>query len=203
MPRLTRISLPAEETGSLMAELGNLSGLVSLELYPGASVNPAGDVIVVESTDRGLLKLFDILDNRLRQRTDVVVDTVEPAGVVSPPKAVKLRSGSTELPWEEMDLLMQQEGGMTANALVIMFISGFLACLGLAIGALHLVLAGMLIAPAFEPISRISLGWSSRSRVWRRALFDTATGYASLAAGSALAVGCMLALGTPLLAGTV
>lgn len=201
MPRLTRIAVPSDETEGLVAELRNLPGLVSLELYRGASLAPAGDVIVLDSTDQGLLTLFRIMDGRLRARPDIVMTTVEPAAMVSLPKAKQLRSDSSELPWEELDLLMQQEGGMTANALIVMFVSGFLACLGLAAGALHLVLAGMLIAPAFEPISRIPLGVLSRGRIWRRAVRDTVSGYITMAAGSALAVGCMLAFGMPLMHG--
>jgi len=203
MPRLTRIAVPFDQTEGLVSELGSLHGLVSLELYHGASVVPPGDVIVLDVTDQGLLRLFRIIDGRLRVHPEIVVTTVEPAGMISPPKAGELRSGSTELPWEELDLLMQQEGGMTANALVVMFVSGFLACLGLAVGALHLVLAGMLIAPAFEPISRLPLGVLARGSIWRRAIRDIFSGYITVAGGAALAVACMLALGTPPLYGKV
>ncbi len=201
MPRTIRIVSPADETEALISDMRGVAGLVSIQVSRGASLQPAGDVILVDSNDTGLVALMHVLDGRVRRRPEVIVTTAVPAAMLTRPQALALRRGPTEQTWEEMDLLIQQDSGMTPNALAVMAISGFLAAIGLAVGALHLVIAGMLIAPAFEPISRVSLGIVTRSRAWRAGIRDTISGYVALAAGAALAAGCMLALGTPLLGG--
>lgn len=79
---------------------------------------------------------------------------------------------------------------MTAGKLGVMATAGFLAGLGLVSGTLHLVIGAMVIAPGFEPFSRLALGLIEGSRAWQRGLLDIAKGYAALAAGAALSAAC-------------
>lgn len=52
--------------------------------------------------------------------------------------------------------------------------------------ALHLVLGAMVIAPGFEPISRVALGLVNRSPTWKSGLSDMLKGYAALIVGAIL-----------------
>jgi uncharacterized membrane protein len=85
---------------------------------------------------------------------------------------------------------------MTVNGLAVMSLSGVLAAIGLSNNALHLVIGAMVIAPGFEPLTRISLGAMAGSRsVVRRGLAQTFAGYLALMLGAALAILLMRLLG--------
>ncbi len=199
MPRVSRIISPATETDDLVPQLRALPGLISLEVHRGASLYPSGDVLVVDSTDQGLVALIRDLDSDPSRRRGIVVTTIQPASVISTVPHPAQRAA--ELLWEEIDSVMRNESGMSPSALVIMAISGFLSALGLAAGTLHLVIAGMLIAPAFEPISRIALGWASGSRTWIAGARDTLKGYVALIAGAAASSALLAAFGTGVFGG--
>jgi uncharacterized membrane protein len=94
-----------------------------------------------------------------------------------------------------METVIAKESNMTVNALIVMAISGVLAAIGLSTNALHLVIAAMVIAPGFEPISRIALGAVSGSRAWQRGLSHTIQGYATLFIGAAATTLVLRALG--------
>ncbi|PZG02708.1 DUF389 domain-containing protein [Micromonospora deserti] len=74
---------------------------------------------------------------------------------------------------------------MTAGKVSAMFVAGSFAALGLASGTLHLLIGAMIIAPGFEPFSRVALGLAHGSRARRRGLIDIVKGYGALTAGGA------------------
>jgi uncharacterized membrane protein len=118
--------------------------------------------------------------------------------VISASAAEAISRDTTEISWEEMEYSLARESNMRPNALVTMAAAGVFAVVGIDTGALHLVLAAMLIAPGFEPIVRVALGVIARSPVWKRGLKDFASGYAALLGGAALASLALVAMGRPL-----
>jgi uncharacterized membrane protein len=102
-----------------------------------------------------------------------------------------------------MEMIIGTDSNATGSTLLLMGLAGALATAGIATSSLHIVIAGMLVAPGFMPISRIALGLVSGSRVWRRAVVDVAKCYASLMAASALASVSLRALGHDPLRATV
>jgi uncharacterized membrane protein len=91
----------------------------------------------------------------------------------------------SEATWEEMEVVIAKNSNATANALLVMAISGVLATIGIATNALHIVVGAMLIAPGFQPIVRIALGIVGKNGAWRRGISHTLQGYLALAGGAA------------------
>jgi uncharacterized membrane protein len=91
-----------------------------------------------------------------------------------------------------MQAAIVRESNMTADAMLLMAISGVLAAVGIATAALHLVIAAMVIAPGFEPLVRVALGTVAGGRRTRlRGLLDSVKGYTAMLAG-AIATGLFL-----------
>lgn len=202
MSRTIEISVSPERTPRLLELVEAAPEVVGIRLHRGASLRPPGDVMVVSVTSRGQHELLRLLygDGFARVQGEGI-SLAEPAAVISPDEQEHLSNDLTDVSWEEMEFTIMRESSMRANALLIMAASGFFAAVGLATGALHLVIAAMVIAPGFEPIVRISLGAVARSPTWRRGARDTLLGYAAMTGGAALAGAVLVALGEPLFGG--
>lgn len=199
MAQTTRISCPPAETDGIVAKTAGLPGVLSLAVLSGAARHPPGDVIVIESTSDAHVQLTRSLEATLRRRPEIVLSIADLITIVSAGGSTLMQKESSEVGWEEMDALLNQESNMSGNTLFTMGLAGFVAAAGIASGALHLVIGASIISPAYEPISRFALSLVARSRTWRASLRHIATGYAALFAGGALAAAAHTILrGTPL-----
>jgi hypothetical protein len=202
MQRRVELTVPPERTDDLVASIVRLTGLLGIRVQRGASLQPPGDVISVDTRTAAHLPLMQLLQDRgigLDQSSSLTI--TETNGVVSPDMQARLHRESSQSSWEQIETMMAKESNMTGYALVIMAISGAIAALGLTSGALHIVVGAMLIAPGFEPVIRIPFGWAARSPAWRRGLSDLAAGYGALIAGAAGAALLVRAASQPLLTG--
>lgn len=202
MPRTVQVTVPSRQTDQLIVEIRQVPGLIGLRVQREISVQPPGDVITIELVNRSLHSLVRLLERHgVGTEPGGSITTSEPASVVSSSLVQAIVRDSSESTWEEMEIVVGKESNMTVNALLIMAISGILAAIGIATNALHIVIAAMVIAPGFEPISRLSLGAVSGSSAWRRGLTDTALGYMALLGGAIAATLVLQALGKSPLGG--
>jgi hypothetical protein len=184
MPRQIQLSVEAARSDGLLGELRALDGLMGLSVHRGASIQPEGDVIDVLVLDRSMDALMGILDRQgLGRIAGLTLVSSMPVSVSSADFNEHIAQDSSRASWEEMELLIGQESNMTPNGMILMFISGVIATLGISSGTLHYVLAAMIIAPGFEPIVRIGLGIVSGSG-WRRGAYHTAKAYLVLVVGA-------------------
>jgi uncharacterized membrane protein len=107
-------------------------------------------------------------------------------------KAVTDRSDVT---WEEMEFLIGKESNMTVNSLLLMFLAGLISAFGISTNALHILIGAMLIAPGFEPLTRISLGLVAKGSAFKRGMIHTVIGYAALFTGAVCAALILSLLG--------
>lgn len=188
MPRVIEVSVPSEQTDRLVAELRNRDDVLGLRLQRGVSLKPPGDIVTISTMTRSMYSLMPILDAyRVGTDSGTNLTTSEPVSLVAPSALDRLPGDESEGTWEEIETAIGKESNATINSLATMAISGFLAAIGLATNALHLVIAAMLIAPGFEPLIRISLGFILKSLAWRRGLVQTAKTYAALLTGALVA----------------
>ncbi len=188
MPRIVQISLPSEQTHSLLAEIREIDGVFSLRCERGTSITPPGDVITLTLTNQAHETLMERLDRHgIGCDASSAVLTTEPAALISEPHKHAIASDSSESTWEEMDAMLGKESNMSVNSLLVMSIAGMLSVAGLASNSLHTVIGASLIAPGFEPLSRIALGIVTGGEGWKRGMVDTGKGYAALVVGAILA----------------
>lgn len=187
MPRIVQFTVPAHDTDAFVEHIQQIE-IISLRIQRGISIQPPGDVVTIEAVNRVLPEIMRLCARHgIGSREGTSIVTSEPKSVVSAPHARPITHDLSESPWEEIESELAKESNATANALVVMAAAGAIAVLGIATDALHLVVGAMIIAPGFEPISRVAHGFASRSRTWRHGLLDTGRAYAALLAGAAAA----------------
>jgi uncharacterized hydrophobic protein (TIGR00271 family) len=186
MLRTVQITLPGHETESTLAHVRQIPGLLSLQLQQGASLQPPGDIITAQLRNPAFHDLMHYLSERGigDDRPISSVSTSEPNSIIASGADPAIQKDSTNVVWEEMEVMLGKESNMTTNTLVLMAISGVLAVSGIATNALHLVIGAMVIAPGFEPITRAALGVVARNPNWLQGAWDTLKGYAALVLGA-------------------
>lgn len=196
MPRRVEIVTPSQQSDSLLRRLQEIDGVLGTRLQKGASQQPSGDVISLDVLNRSLPEVCRLLaDQKVGMDGSSSFSTSEPTSLVQSSAAEAIARDTSEASWEEIELLLGRESNMTANAMLVMFISGVIATIGIATNALHLVMGAMVIAPGFMPMVRVSLGIVGRSAAWRRGLADMFKGYAALVVGAASTTLLLIALG--------
>jgi hypothetical protein len=188
MSRSIEISLPSDQTESAIAAIRAIDGVIGLQVQPGSSRIPEGDVISVSATNKALHRIMErIQELGLRERNDVVIRTSEPLMLVRKDQNRSILRSSIESSWEEIESMIAKESNMTINGLLLMATAGFIAGIGVTTESLHLVIGAMAIAPGFLPIVRVVNGFLAGMQSWRSGLADFARGYLTLVVAAAAA----------------
>jgi hypothetical protein len=188
MPRTVEITVPGDRTQGLLDAIRGVEGVSGLRLQKDASLQPPGDVITVDITNRGLPALTRLLsDAGVGSDGHTSFSTSEPVSLVSSSATAAIVDDTSDATWEEMEVVIGKNSNMTPSGALVMAIAGAVATFGIATNALHIVIGAMLIAPGFQPIVRTALGVVAGSPAWRRGLKHTALAYLALGGGAALA----------------
>lgn len=197
MPRSVSISLPSDQTEQLTHELQQLPGLLGLSVQRGTSLKPPGDILNLTVTTTHIPDLMHLLDrHQLGSSAGSSVTFSEPTGMLNVTSKQAIERDASESSWEEVQTTIGKESNMTISKTLNMFLAGLLAAYGIATGALHIVIGAMVIAPGFEPLTRVPLSLITGSEGWKRGLSDTLKGYGALAVGGALAAATLMLVGT-------
>ena len=114
------------------------------------------------------------------------VTTSEPRSVISPKHRQSLDAEGNETIWEEMAFMLRRNTNPEPNYLTLMTLAGAAAAVGLWTETLFIVVAAMILAPAFEALTRIPFGLiGGPHRLAWRGIQSAAFGYLLMAAGAA------------------
>lgn len=196
MPRVIEITVPSDQTNTVLAKIKSLPALISLRVEKNISVQPPGDVITVTTANAALPSLLCALDDiGVTQSSATSITTSRPLSLISQPSAQSIRSDTSYSIWEEVDQELNKQSSMSLGSMIVMAMAGAIAIVGILTEALHLVIGAMVIAPGFEPLTRFSLGLANRSPSWKSGVIDTVKGYGTLIAGAILSALIMKSLG--------
>jgi hypothetical protein len=186
MPRAIELTIPSQRTQELISDLRTLEPL-SLRCHRGVCVQPPGDLVVLEVPNDQLGAVMRIADRYgLGEVEGVSMSTSVPLSIVSESfTGLTREEGQTS--WEELELSMAQESTMTVDKVLVMFIAGVIAGVGIVSGAIHVVVGAMVIAPGFQPFARVTLALVNRAPTWRGAATDVLRGYGALLVGATVA----------------
>ena len=186
MPRTIKVTVPKEETETIIADLRKVKGLIGLSIQRGGSLEPPGDVVSVDVVNNALNPMMQLLDShKIGQRSGTSICTSEPTSIVSSSFSEELTRDTNEAIWEEMETTAGNESNMTPNMMTMMMLSGIISAIGILTNSIHVVVGAMIISPGFVPIVRIALGIITKSGAFRRGLYDTFRGYLALMIGAA------------------
>ena len=196
MAREISITSPFEKTDTLIRELQEIEGLLELQVLRGVSVDPPGDVLKFTIPNIHLNEVMRLADRyQLGQKNGISITSSEPDSLVPTKSAYGIERDINESSWEEMVMTISNDSNTSINTLLIMFISGSLAVIGVTTNSLHIVIGGMLVAPGFMPISRVALGIVARNRGWHFGIIDILKGYLVLIVGAVITTLLLKALG--------
>ena len=194
MPRTIQVTVPSTRTDTLLERVRGLGGVVGLSLQRGASLDPPGDVLTLQTTNDGLRAVFRVLS-----AFDVIdggsVTTSEPHSLNSRAYARQGDREGDETVWEELSQFLRGQSNLATNFLWLMLLSGAVAGVGFWADQTTLLYAAQLLAPHVEPLLRLPMGViSARPSASLRGLLAASAGYGLLAAGSALTFALLRAL---------
>ena len=203
MSRVVEVSLPNTDCDRLVPRIEKLEGLIGLRLQRNISVKPPGDVLAVELVNSAMTPFLNLLEEEgLLFDEKVSISTSEPKSVISKSASKSLLSETHETNWEEALKGLLHDSNMTINSQIIMLFAGIVAAIGICTNSIHVVVGAMVIAPGFEPVSRLSLGLVTSHRDWKNAVVDILKGYAALIAGGFIGAAIFMFLGKDLIPGT-
>lgn len=199
MHRMIEITVPSNHTESLASELERLDDVLRLAVFRGASKKPEGDVIAVQALNRVADEVMRHVERLRDEGARVFVSTASLDSIIDPSNHEKLTEEVDEELWEEMETGLRHQSHVTQNFVILMATGGAVAAAGLVAPAREQVIAWVaasVIAPGFEPIAKIAMGFVLRDWiVLRRALVSLVVGYSALMVGAAIMIWLLLATG--------
>lgn len=131
--------------------------VINLSVVRGASIKPAGDLIIVHALNRGADEVMS-LAYTARKEGGVSVVTHEVSSIVDPEHERKVANDIDEALWEEVETSLRHQSRTTVNYLVLMSLGGAVATTGFVEGSTSQAIsfvAASIIAPGFEPLAKI------------------------------------------------
>jgi hypothetical protein len=189
MHRTIEITIPPQHTDALVGELEHLEDVLGLSVQRGASVKPKGDVVTVQALNRGADDVLRRVQEAQARGVPISVATGALSSIIDKEHRRRIKDDVDEELWEEMETGLRHQSHLTSNFLLLMALGGAVAAAGLVSEPVPQVIAWVaasIIAPAFEPLSKVALGVALRN--WdtaRRGLYSTLVGYGLLVAGAA------------------
>lgn len=187
MPRIIEMTVEPDRTDDLLHRLGDIDGIVGITVDRGAGFRPAADVVRLSTTNRGARSLMVSMAEP--QNLGVLtLASSEPLAMLSPKHQGELDRESTESTWADVAGHLREESNAELNILLLMFLSGAIAAIGIGTDVIHLVIGAMVVTPGFEPFLRMPFSLIVGSYgSFRQALFVTVSGYVLMALGAAAA----------------
>jgi hypothetical protein len=200
MHRHFEIVVSEDATDALVDELHATAGVVSLAVYRGASVQPAGDVVSVHALNRAADTVLCAVRRTRDQGLSVACSQV--ASLSDREHAAEVDRDIDQSTWEDAAAALRHHSQVSVNSIALMGLGGVLGSCGLfssfTTQATALVSAGV-IAPAFEPLARLGLGVVLGHRgLLLRGLRSVVIGYLVLVAAGAATMLIMRASATDL-----
>jgi hypothetical protein len=188
MPRTIEVSVPAATVDDILQRIDQVKGVVGLSRQAGASLQPPGDILSIQTTNDASREVIALLAE-LDVLSSGSIVTSEPRSIISPEHQLRINRETNETVWDEMAFLMREDTNVSPNFLASMFLAGGVAAAGLWSDTLHVVVGAMLIAPAFEPLLRVPFGGLiGPGRIARSGLVSTGTGYLLMLLGGVVAL---------------
>ena len=184
------MTVAPQATDGLLDALKGMEGVISLSVHRGESLQPPGDVIsaaVLNHAVDGVLAL--VTESTTYGPVSISTSTLD--SLIDADHGMHVRADVDEATWEEADTAMRRHTRLTFNFFLTTAAGGIAAACALvahseATAAVALVAAGI-IAPAFEPLARISLAVTNRhAPALRQAGAAVLTSYLTLVVAAVL-----------------
>jgi uncharacterized hydrophobic protein (TIGR00271 family) len=188
-----RVTVPADRTDAVRALFEGDEGTAHLAVLQGASLSPAGDLVLAdvarESAD-GLIAALRELG--IDQDGAITMDAVDAAVSRSAEEAERAAPGDAAdaVVWEQVVRSVAADSAMSVSYLAFLTIATLIAVIGIVNDSAILVIGAMVLGPEFTPLAGLALGAVHR----RRSLARTSAVTLVVGFVIAIAVAALIAL---------
>jgi uncharacterized hydrophobic protein (TIGR00271 family) len=180
-----RVVSPAGRTSDVVELLGSSPAVTNLAVLPGASLEPAGDLVLCDVAREGANQVVDALRALDMHRDGSIAVIHVDLSMSEAARSAEERApgyGSDAAVWEEVDARVRDDSVLTAGFLALLVIAALIAAVGLVEDAPILIVGAMVVGPEYGPIAGLTVGLFKR-RGWR-----IRTAFATLAVGLTVGV---------------
>lgn len=159
---------PADRTDEVVELLRAEAGVAHLAVYPGASVEPEGDVVVCDVAREAADDLLSGLRGlRIEQCGAIAVtDDVVLSEAAKAAERVAPGAGSDAVLWNTLERQTEADTELTWSYVVFLAVATQLAGIAVLIDSPILVVGAMVLGPEFGPLARISVALLRRRPRW-------------------------------------
>ena len=187
-----RVTVPPDRTDRVRALFAECPGTAHLAVLPGASVAPAGDLVVAdvarESADALVAGLQDLGVDRDGAISIMSVDAAVSHAAAEAERAAP-GDGSDAVVWEQVVRTTAAESTLSFSYLAFLTIATLLAAVAIINDSAILTIGAMVLGPEFAPLAALAVAVVHRRRyIARRAGVTLVAGFAVAIALTALAV---------------
>ncbi len=156
-----RVVCPVDSTDQVLATLKEHPGVTHVVLFPGAAIEPAGDVVEAdlarEATDEVVAALCALgIDHTggvtLEQIDTALSDAADRAEEAAPGE------GADAVVWEELISRTGEESRLNVTFLSFLTIACLLAAVGVVTNSPVTIVGAMVVGPEFGPLAAIAVG---------------------------------------------
>lgn len=179
-----RIICPTDLTRTVVARLHDEPGATNVAVHPGAALEPAGDVIVVDvARERGNVVVDDLIAMRIEERGSLSLVSLEVSSsrAADAAELASIGHGADALIWEHLEEVAENDSRSTVTFALLMALAALIASVGVLVDSAVLIIGAMIVGPEYGPLNAMSVSIYRRRRYGVRAA-------AKLAGGLALAV---------------
>lgn len=188
----------AATLGRLAQDYRGIDAVISVSLSRGVSLKPEGDLLEVYVLNLGADQVLELAAEAVREGK-IILKLSEATAFLQKGKQHAIEHDADEALWEEMETGLRNQGRVSVNYLVLMGLGAVVAACAAPADAVPAAIgfvAASIIAPAFDPLAKISLGIALRRwKVAARGLLSVTVGYAVVIAVAALTARVLLAAG--------
>ena len=179
-----RVTVPADRAAALRDELARHPAVAHVAHLPGASVVPAGDLLLCDVAREGADAVVEWLqDHATHHDGAIAVDDIDTviSDLAADAEAAAPGHGTDALIWEQLEARARDEALLTPSLLVLMAVATMIAGVGILLDSPILVVGAMVVGPEYGPLA--SLCVAAVRRRWTGVRIAAATLLGAIAVG--------------------
>jgi uncharacterized hydrophobic protein (TIGR00271 family) len=176
-----RIIVPADRTDEVNQLLTSSPAVTHIVVFPGASREPPGDLVLCDVVREGASDLIERLRSLGIDRDgSIMVERVDATLSAAADRAEKRVPGLgvDAVVWEEIEHTTAEEAELSAAFLTFMIVATAIAGIGVLLDQPILIVGAMVVGPEFGPLAALCVGlvrW--RPKLVRRGLIALLVGF--------------------------
>jgi len=176
-----RVTVPTDRTDRVRELFENDPGTAHLAVLPGASVSPAGDLVLADVARESADALVSALRELEVHRDGAIAITSVDAAVSSAARRAEERApgdGADAVVWEQVVRTTDADSALSVSYLAFLTIATMLAAIAIINDSAILTIGAMVLGPEFVPLAALAVAVvQGRPAGARRALVTLVVGF--------------------------